>query len=69
MAVTLATFAVYIAFTFHLNDEMVRVRAESNAVDEAGAKFADIFFNVDSVTAFNAFYFESQRYDASLKRA
>lgn len=68
--VTLATFAIYLAFTFRLNDAMSLVRLEMNLVEnESGAKLADAFFNVDSVTAFDNFNFESKRFDATLRRA
>ncbi len=70
VGVTLLTFTIYIWFTFRLNDEMGRLRALSNSIDnEAGAKLTDAFFNVDSVTAFNNFQFENSRYDDTLKKA
>lgn len=68
--VTLIVFFVYVLYTLKLNDTMSSIRTQMNMVEnESGARLADAFFNVDSISAFNNFNFEAERYDTTLERS
>jgi ABC-type transport system involved in Fe-S cluster assembly fused permease/ATPase subunit len=67
-AVTLATIAVYIAFTFAITDWRVRFRQEMNARDsEANSKAIDSLLNYETVKYFANEAHEAERYDRSLQ--
>jgi ATP-binding cassette, subfamily B, heavy metal transporter len=67
-AVTFATIAVYIAFTFLMTDWRVRFRQEMNARDsEANTKAIDSLLNFETVKYFANEEHEAQRYDRSLQ--
>jgi ABC-type transport system involved in Fe-S cluster assembly fused permease/ATPase subunit len=67
-AVTFATTAVYIAFTFLMTDWRVRFRQEMNARDsEANTKAIDSLLNYETVKYFANEEHEAQRYDRSLQ--
>jgi len=67
-AVTFATIAVYVAFTFAMTDWRVRFRQEMNARDsEANTKAVDSLLNYETVKYFANEEHEAQRYDRSLQ--
>ena len=67
-AVTFATIAVYIAFTFLMTDWRVRFRQEMNARDsEANTKAIDSLLNYETVKYFANEEHEARRYDRSLQ--
>ncbi len=67
-AVTFATIAVYIAFTFAMTDWRVRFRQEMNARDsEASNSAIDSLLNYETVKYFANEEHEAQRYDRSLQ--
>jgi ABC-type transport system involved in Fe-S cluster assembly fused permease/ATPase subunit len=67
-AVTFATIAVYIAFTFAMTDWRVRFRQEMNAKDsEANNSAIDSLLNYETVKYFANEEHEAQRYDRSLQ--
>ncbi|HVC53065.1 MAG TPA: ABC transporter ATP-binding protein/permease [Stellaceae bacterium] len=66
-AVTFATIAAYIAFTFAVTDWRVRFRREMNERDtEANSKSVDAFLNFETVKYFANEEHEVERYDLSL---
>ena len=66
-AVTLATIALYVAFTFAVTDWRVRFRREMNARDtEANTKAVDSLLNFETVKYFANEAHEADRYDRSL---
>lgn len=67
-AVTFATIAVYIAFTFLMTDWRVRFRQEMNSRDsEANNSAIDSLLNYETVKYFANEEHEAQRYDRSLQ--
>jgi ABC-type transport system involved in Fe-S cluster assembly fused permease/ATPase subunit len=67
-AVTFATIAVYVAFTFAVTDWRVRFRQEMNARDsEANSKSVDALLNYETVKYFANEAHEAERYDRSLQ--
>ncbi len=67
-AVTFATIAVYIAFTFAMTDWRVRFRQEMNARDsEANNSAIDSLLNFETVKYFANEEHEAGRYDRSLQ--
>jgi ATP-binding cassette subfamily B protein len=67
-AVTFATIAVYVAFTFLMTDWRVRFRQEMNAKDsEANTKAIDSLLNYETVKYFANEEHEARRYDRSLQ--
>jgi ATP-binding cassette, subfamily B, heavy metal transporter len=67
-AVTFATIAVYIAFTFLMTDWRVRFRQEMNTRDsEANTNAIDSLINYETVKYFANEEHEAQRYDRSLQ--
>lgn len=67
---TMITFALYLKYTFVLNNRMGLLRKDMNAVEnETSAKITDSFFNFDAVTAFDNSLFETRRYDDSLQKS
>jgi len=67
--VTVATIAVYIAFTLMFTDWRLRFRREMNANDqEANTKAIDSLLNYETVKYFNNEGHEERRYDAALGR-
>lgn len=69
VAVTVATFLAFIAWTLVINDRLGKVRAQMNAVEnESSAKLTDSLINVEAVKAFHNGGFELARYDESLQK-
>lgn len=69
VAVTVTTFVCFLAWTFYINDELGRVRAELNQCEnEASAKLTDSLMNIEAVKAFDNADLESSRYDRSLAK-
>ncbi|HML10329.1 MAG TPA: ABC transporter ATP-binding protein/permease [Stellaceae bacterium] len=67
-AVTFATIAIYIAFTFAMTDWRVRFRQEMNAKDsEANNSAIDSLLNFETVKYFANEEHEAGRYDRSLQ--
>jgi len=67
-AVTFATIAVYIGFTFAMTDWRVRFRQEMNSRDtEANTNAVDSLINYETVKYFANEEHEAQRYDRSLQ--
>ncbi|HEU0219078.1 MAG TPA: ABC transporter ATP-binding protein/permease [Stellaceae bacterium] len=67
-AVTFATIAIYIGFTFAMTDWRVRFRQEMNSRDtEANTKAVDSLINYETVKYFANEEHEAQRYDRSLQ--
>lgn len=66
--ITLATVAVYIAFTFAMMDWRVKYRHEMNALEsEANTQAIDSLVNYETVKYFGNEQFETQRYNATLQ--
>lgn len=67
--VTVVTFLGFIGWTLAINDELGKVRAQMNAVEnESSAKLTDSLVNVEAVKSFDNGGFELSRYDQSLER-
>jgi ATP-binding cassette subfamily B protein len=67
-AVTFATIALYVGFTFAVTDWRVRFRQEMNARDsEANSKSVDALLNYETVKYFANEAHEAERYDRSLQ--
>jgi ATP-binding cassette subfamily B protein len=68
-AVTVATIAVYVAFTLLFTDWRLRFRRAMNDVDtEANSKAVDSLLNYETVKYFNNERHEARRYDDALAR-
>ena len=67
-AITLATLAVYIAFTFSMTEWRLRFyRAANEADTEANARNVDALLNYETVKYFNNEQHELNRFDGSLR--
>lgn len=67
--VTFLTFFAFIAWTLYINDELGRLRAQLNAIEnDSSGKLTDSLINAEAVKAFGNAPFELQRYDNALKR-
>ncbi|MEM7223301.1 MAG: ABC transporter ATP-binding protein/permease [Pseudomonadota bacterium] len=67
-AVTLATIAGYVAFTFKLTELRIRYRRQMNDADsDANTKAIDSLLNFETVKYFGNEEHEAKRYDAGLK--
>lgn len=68
-AITVGTMASYTAFTFGITSWRTRFRKEMNAADNAAAsKAVDSLVNYEAVKYFNNERYETDQYDAQLKK-
>jgi ATP-binding cassette, subfamily B (MDR/TAP), member 7 len=67
-AVTAATIATYVAWTFGITQWRTKFRVQMNALEnEASSKAVDSLINYETVKYFNNEKFEADRYDTSLQ--